>query len=128
MDVVIVVTCAREDVSPMTEPCSNSTVDDDAEEDCGVTSKRQSYDASRVIDRCFNRVHVGARECSSIVALVVSRMELHIHEATNVREVLSSPRMHHAMDEIEVRFTDMSDEKEPEDALVRRVSEISVER
>ena len=54
-------------------------------------------------------------------------MELHIEEATNVREVLGPPRMHHAVNDIEMRFTDVSQEKCPEDALVRSVSEIAVE-
>ena len=82
-----------------------------------MATEGHGQEATRVVARRFDRVHVGARECSSVVALVVEGVHPLVQDLTEVWQVLAPPRMHHSVHEVEVRFADVCAEEQPEDRL-----------
>ena len=114
MNVVEVIATAWEDIATVTEPSTNSIIEYNSQEDGWVASEGDSYEARGVVDGCFNGVHTGPRECSRILALVMKRVEVNIHELTDIWNELCSPWMHKAMHYPKMRLSYVRQEKCPE--------------
>jgi len=114
MDLVVDVASAGEDESAVTEPGTDSTIDDDGKWDAWMATKWHSDQASRVVESRLDWVHASARGRSRVVGLVMEGVNVSVQKLAHIRNVRIAPRVNHAVHKIEVRLTHVHEEANPE--------------
>jgi len=116
---VIEISSSREHKSAVSEPSSDSAVDQERNWDNGVAAERNGQESSGVVAGRFYGVHAGARESSCVVTFVVEGMEMLVEEFADIGDAFDSPRVHEPMYGVEVRLTDVAQEEGPENTFNR---------